>query len=309
QLHNEGAMRILRLLLAISLLSLIIITEPSSSARVSLALTSAGQSGRTIEKDLQAMPGQKLRLNLETGGGVKISGWQSNLVSIKGYLGGREWEDCTGDIDEDLDVVKVTSRKTAGVNSYSTDFRFEIQVPQKFDVQIKSAGGEISVSNLDGEVKGSTGGGSLTITEAKGTVNLTTGGGNISVTRSEIDGRVSTGGGRILIQDVKGDFNGYSGGGNVELKNVTRRSGGSTGDEVHISNAGGSIVVDEAAAGADVRTGGGGIHIKSARGFVKASTGGGRIEIDAVDGAVHATTGAGAGHVHVTGSSEQGGRD
>src|SRR5262245_43976536 len=186
-------MRMQRLLLATSLLSLVVIMRPASTSRDGLALASTGQSGRTIEKDLQAMPGQKLRLDLDTGGGVTITGWQSNLVSIKAYLGGRDWQDCAVDIEQDSDAVKVTSRHTGGRNSYSTDFKFEIQVPQRFNVQIKSAGGEIAISNLDGEVKGSTGGGSLTVTEAKGTVNLTTGGGNVSVTRSEIDGKVSTG--------------------------------------------------------------------------------------------------------------------
>jgi len=149
----------------------------------------------------------------------------------------------------------------------------------------------------------------MNIAEAKGKLNLTTGGGNITVTHSELDGRVSTGGGRILIQDVKGDFNGTSGGGNVELRNVTRRSGESTGDAIHITNAGGAITVEDAPAGADVKTGGGNIHIKSARGWVKASTGGGIIEIDAVDGSVHATTGAGRISVHVVGDSSENGRD
>jgi DUF4097 and DUF4098 domain-containing protein YvlB len=302
-------MRNLWLLLAVALLSLIILRAPASVLHGSDAASNAGQSERTIEKEISAVAGQKLSLDLDTGGDIKISGWQSSLVSIKAYLGGRDWRDCTVDIDQASDGVKVTSNHPLGRSNYSTDFRFEIQVPQRFDVQIKSAGGGITITNLDGEVTGSTGGGSLNITEARGKLNLKTGGGNITVTRSELDGRVSTGGGRILIQDVKGDFNGYSGGGNVELRNVTRRSGESTGDEVHISNAGGAITVDDAPAGADVRTGGGNIHVKSARGFVKASTGGGNIEVDAVDGSVRATTGAGRISVHIVGDSTQGDRD
>jgi DUF4097 and DUF4098 domain-containing protein YvlB len=287
----------------------IFIVALSSRASLNPAAEGAQQAERTIEKQLSAAPGQKLSLDLETGGNIKITGWQSNSVSVKAYLGGRDWQGCTVDINQGSDGVNVISRHPTDRNSYSTDFRFEIQVPQQFDVRIKSAGGGIDITNLEGEVRGSTGGGAMNIEEAKGKLNLTTGGGNITVRNSELDGRVSTGGGRILIQDVKGDFNGTSGGGNVELRNVTRRSGESTGDEVRITNAGGPITVEDAPSGADVRTGGGRIHVKSARGFVKASTGGGAIEIDAVDGSVRATTGAGRISVHVIGGSSEGGRD
>ena len=302
-------MRSLGLVLALAFsLSIFVLASPSAGS-ADRASAGAMQAERTIEKQLSAVPGQKLSLDLETGGNLKITGWQNNSVSVKAYLGGTDWQGCTVDINQASDGVNVISRHPADRNSYSTDFRFEIQVPQQFDVRIKSAGGGIDIANIEGDVRGSTGGGAMNIAEAKGKLNLTTGGGNITVTHSELDGRVSTGGGRILIQDVKGDFNGTSGGGNVELRNVTRRSGESTGDAIHITNAGGAITVEDAPAGADVKTGGGNIHIKSARGWVKASTGGGIIEIDAVDGSVHATTGAGRISVHVVGDSSENGRD
>jgi DUF4097 and DUF4098 domain-containing protein YvlB len=302
-------MRTLGLVLALALSLSIFVLASAGAPSADRAGAAALQAERTIEKQLSAAPGQKLSLDLETGGNLKITGWQSNSVSVKAYLGGRDWQGCTVDINPASDGVNVISRHPVDRNSYSTDFRFEIQVPQQFAVQIKSAGGGIDITNIEGEVRGSTGGGAMNIAEAKGKLNLTTGGGNITVTHSELDGMVRTGGGHILIQDVKGDFNGYSGGGNVELKNVTRRSGESTGDEVRITNAGGGITVENAPAGADVKTGGGNIRIKSARGFVKASTGGGVIEIDAVDGSVHATTGAGRVSVHVIADSFESGRE
>jgi DUF4097 and DUF4098 domain-containing protein YvlB len=302
-------MKSMKLLHAAILVSFLCLTGPAKSYESDPAGASPGQSERTIDRELQANPGQRLSLDLNTGGDVKISGWQNNIVSIKAYMGGRDWRDCAVDINQTSDQIMVTSRHTGGRNSYSTDFKFEIQVPERFDVRIKSAGGAIAITNLDGEVSGGTGGGELNITEAKGKLNLRTGGGDITVTRSELDGRVSTGGGHVIIQDVKGDFAGTSGGGPVELRNVTRPSGASTGDEVRISNAGGDIAVDDAPAGAEVKTGGGNIHIKSARAFIKATTGGGNIQVDAVDGSVHATTGAGRISVHVAGPSSEGNHD
>jgi DUF4097 and DUF4098 domain-containing protein YvlB len=266
----------------------------------------AGQE-LAFEKQINVAPGQKLILDLETGGGVTITGWGQNMASVKVQPGGRDWQDCKVDVEPSPDGVKVTSQYIGTRGSHSTSFHFDIQVPQTFNVEIRSAGGALAISNIQGTMSGSTGGGSLNITGAKGEARLSTGGGSITVKNSTLDGHVSTGGGRVLIEDVTGDITGSSGGGNVTLKNVTRRSGQSTGDQVLITNAGGQIEVDSAPSGADVKTGGGRIHVRTARGFVKASTGGGAIDIDSVDGWVKASTGA--GRVTVTVAGEGGAHD
>jgi hypothetical protein len=67
---------------------------------------------------------------------------------------------------------------------------------------------------------------------------------------------------------------------------------------LHIDRAGGSVDLDQAPDGAEVRTGGGDVRIGRAAGVVDASTGGGDLEIGPVAGSVHASTGA--GKVHIT---------
>jgi DUF4097 and DUF4098 domain-containing protein YvlB len=108
---------------------------------------------------------------------------------------------------------------------------------------------------------------------------------------------------------VKGDIKASSQGGNVVYKNVTRRTGNSTAEELKITSMGGDINVDEAPAGADVHTMGGDVHIRDAHEFAKAKTMGGNIEIDAVDGWVDATTMGGDVTVHMVGDPEKGNRD
>lgn len=62
---------------------------------------------------------------------------------------------------------------------------------------------------------------------------------------------------------------------------------------VVIHSAGGSIHVDSAPQGAEIKTGGGEISIENAAKFVIADTGGGDINIETVKGSVKARTGAG----------------
>lgn len=285
-----------------------------------LISNSAGdpQSGgqRTFEKAVKA--GQKLFINLETGARLNISGWDKDLVSVKVDLGDN-WQHSKVEVEDTPNGVEIASRHTGAQSIQSSNVRIDIQVPERFDMQIDSSGGAVNIRNVDGSVNGSTSGGNLYLTDMNGVVDLSTGGGNITLTRSNLDGKVSTGGGEVLMQDVTGNVVGYSGGGNVIHKNASSgedksirnesRVDESTGKKIRISKAGGGVNIEQAPQGADVETGGGKIHIGSVQGFVKAKTGGGNVTIDAVDGSVEVTTGAGDVNVTMVGDPNSGGRD
>jgi DUF4097 and DUF4098 domain-containing protein YvlB len=291
-----------------------------------LVFLSVGAKPDTIEKEFKVAMGKKLELDLKTGGTIDITGWDKELIHFNIRLGGRDARDSKVDFDETPAGVRVYSYQTGHSRNHSTNLRFEIKVPRKFDIEIESNGGGISIANVEGTMRGRTMGGRLDLTGLKGYVDLKTMGGEISVTNSDLDGEVKTNGGRVLIQDVTGDLKGSSLGGQMIRKNVTNRRGDSTKDRVHISTMGGDIDVDDAPSGADVQTMGGNIRIRSASKFVKAKTMGGAIEIghangqvnvttmggniriDSVDGTVQATTMAGDIDITMVGDPEKGDR-
>jgi DUF4097 and DUF4098 domain-containing protein YvlB len=292
-----------------------------------LAFMSFGAKPDTIEKEFKAAMGKRLELDLKTGGTIDITGWDKELVHFNIRLGGRDARNSKVGFDETSAGVRVYSYQTGHSRNHSTNLKFEIKVPKKFDIEIESNGGGISIANVEGTMTGRTMGGRLDLTKLKGYVDLKTMGGEISVTNSDLNGEVKTNGGRVLIQDVTGDLRGSSMGGQMIRKNVTNRRGDSTKDEVHISTMGGDIDVDDAPSGADVQTMGGNITIRSANKFVKAKTMGGAIEIgqangsvnvttmggniqiDSVDGTVQATTMAGDINITVVGNPEKGDRN
>jgi DUF4097 and DUF4098 domain-containing protein YvlB len=291
-----------------------------------LFFLSEGARPDTIEKEFKVAMGKKLELDLKTGGTIDIAGWDKELVDINIRLSGRDARDSKVDFEETSAGVRVYSHQTGHSRNHGTNLRFEIKVPKKFDIEIESNGGGVSIANVEGTMRGRTMGGRLDLTKLKGYVDLKTMGGEISVTNSDLDGEVKTNGGRVLIQDVTGDLKGSSLGGQMIRKNVTNRRGDSMKDEVHISTMGGDIDVDDAPSGADVQTMGGNIRIRSASKFVKAKTMGGTIEIgqangsvnvttmggnvqiDSVDGTVEATTMAGNINITMVGDAEKGDR-
>jgi DUF4097 and DUF4098 domain-containing protein YvlB len=289
-----------------------------------LVFMSFGTRSDTIEKEFKVAMGKKLELDLKTGGTIDITGWDKELVDINIRLSGRDARDSKVDFEETSAGVRVCSRQTGRSRNHGANLRFEIKVPKKFDIEIESNGGGISIANVEGTMRGRTMGGRLDLTKLRGYVDLKTMGGEISVTNSDLDGEVKTNGGRVLIQDVTGDLKGSSLGGQMIRKNVTNRRGDSKKDAVHISTMGGDIEVDDAPSGADVQTMGGNIRIRSASKFVKAKTMGGTIEIgqangsvnvttmggnvqiDSVDGTVEATTMAGNINITMVGDAEKG---
>jgi hypothetical protein len=262
----------------------------------------------TIEKEFKVSPGKTLSVELKTGGSLIISGWNKDVVKVKGTVGGRDASDCKVEIEDESGGVHISSYFSGRKNRRSADLDFEINVPNKFNLDLETMGGGITIDNVDGKMEGKTMGGKLNLTNLKGKLSLITMGGKITLTNSDVDGTVKTMGGEVLVQDVTGDVKATSQGGNVTQKNVKRRSGEGVGGEVHIKTMGGDINVDDAPEGADVHTMGGDIHVKKAAQFARAKTMGGDINIDAIDGGAEATTMGGDVTITMVGDPEKGDR-
>jgi DUF4097 and DUF4098 domain-containing protein YvlB len=262
----------------------------------------------SIKKTFHVSPGKTLDIDLKSGGPIHIKGWQKQQVDIVvGFKNGGagDWKITFNKTEEG---VEVESRCTGtGSKSYGSP-AFDINVPSRFNLKVKTMGGGITIEGVEGNFKGKTMGGALTLRRLKGKIDLKTMGGDVALTDSDIDGKVKTMGGRVLFENVVGDIKGSSMGGNVIYKNVKSRSGGSTGKVVSITTMGGAINVGDAPRGAKVTTMGGDIHIKSAGEFIKAKTMGGDITVDSIDGWIKATTMGGNVRVTMSGDPDKGDR-
>lgn len=162
-------------------------------------------------------------------------------------------------------------------------------VPNQFDVEFKTMGGDVEFNEVEGRLEGVTMGGELTLKNLKGYLNMKTMGGSIELTDSEVDGNVETMGGTVLVENVVGDVDASSMGGNIVQRNV-KSSSKSVGKEVDVHTMGGGIDVDEALYGANVKTMGGEITINKVKEYLKAETMGGDIYVKEADAWVKAKT-------------------
>ncbi len=163
--------------------------------------------------------------------------------------------------------------------------QFDIWLPVEFNCNIKTQGGDLSVTGIKGTVETSTGGGDISLRGVDGPVHAKTGGGDIGIENTAQEITAETGGGDIDILGSRGSIRASSGGGDITIAN--------TENFVHASTGGGDIYIIQTQGNIDVKTGGGDVDIDQTQGSVHAETGGGDITIRYVDGKVEVLTGGG----------------
>ncbi len=155
---------------------------------------------------------------------------------------------------------------------------FMVTVPEQYDLDLRTSGGSISVSDIQGEVKANTSGGSLKIETVKGEVQARTSGGSIRLEGCTGDADVKTSGGSIRIGKVHGEVKANTSGGSISVDEVMGR--------INAHTSGGSISVyisKQPAGDCSLRTSGGSITAKLAEDIkvdVDAKTSGGRVTTD-----------------------------
>ena len=115
--------------------------------------------------------GGTLNIDLKTGGNLVITSWDKPQVLVHASLAGRDWRQTKVLLRPEDGDATLESEFTASGNQ-SSSHTFEIQVPKNFNVRVKSSGGSISITGVDGRFTGNTGGGEINIAKSNGDVDL-----------------------------------------------------------------------------------------------------------------------------------------
>lgn len=201
--------------------------------------------------------------------------------------------------------VYITS-ESPGRGRHGGNFRvrFQITVPQRYNLDVETQGGDITVEGpLAGEARLTTAGGDVRASDITGGVRIETAGGGIDLDKIGGDLSARTAGGSIHVGDAKGDALLETSGGEIVTGTVAGTVkaetaggdvivGGASG-QVLARTAGGQIQVGPTGGSVRAETAGGSIRLQGARGRVVAETAGGSIDLLEVESAVRASTVAG----------------
>lgn len=192
-------------------------------------------------------------------------------------------EDLEIDITQDGNNVNIETTYNRERRSFFGFFRFGrrplnlkylISVPEKYNVDLKTAGGNISVDDLEGRVQCKTSGGSLRFGNIYGPVLGRTSGGSITLNDCNGEVDVHTSGGSIKMGEVDGDVEAKTSGGSIRIESAR--------GNVYAKTSGGSITVEEVMGHIEAGTSGGSItaHItRQPRNDCRLTTSGGSVNI------------------------------
>lgn len=158
--------------------------------------------------------------------------------------------------------------------SNDIDATFTVTVPSNYNLKVSTAGGDVRVADITGDVYVRTSGGGLDIGRINGPVDGRTSGGDVEL--DSATGRVDlrTSGGGIRIGEASSSVQARSSGGSIDVRRV--------GGDLYAHTSGGGITIEDASGAVDAETSGGSIRARLSqqpKGDSRLSTSGGGISL------------------------------
>ena len=251
----------------------------SSLVGVGMTLFAGSQSfGQAIDigdatnftKSLAVTPGGNLIMSVD-GGDVHIAGADQNMIEIEVQREVTRASDSEAAkiLREEHVVIEQTGNSISinstnpdslhpfwGWNEPNINAHYEITVPRKFDVRVRTGGGGVKLDSLRGDLHVRTGGGRVSFEDIDGNVEVETGGGEVDAHNCKSPLQLRTGGGDITIEGFTGpDIQARTGGGSVSADFVAAPKADS-----EFRTGGGNVTVripGDSALNLDARTGSG----------------------------------------------------
>ena len=233
-------------------------------------------AAKDFEDRIAAKPGGRLRVDLK-GGSVEVESHGDNEVRVDANVRGMG----SRSMDFDLEGDGVDVDFSADIRAWASVFgrpqvRVRLRIPERYDVDIRTGGGDVDLEEIHGEVKARTSGGSIKVDEIEGPVFLWTSGGSIEAKAIRGDLEARTSGGRIRAAEVTGSVEAHTSGGPIKVTDVQ--------GAVDLHTSGGEISVRFTdAPGGVLETSGGGIKVvfpEDVGASLDAKTSGGRVDVE-----------------------------
>ncbi len=225
---------------------------------------------RVVEKTFTVQPGGLLQVATQ-GGNVKVVTSADSVVKVVA----REKIHASTDAEADkiLEKLTLTIEQTPGGVSAEAKYEkgspgfhwgswppvqvdFTVTVPAKYNVELKTSGGDVTVGDLQGKVNARTSGGDIALGKIAGDIDAGTSGGDVKLEEGMGAVKLGTSGGDVHVGRAVGPTDLGTSGGNIEI--------GSVENTLHASTSGGNVKAGIAG---------------SLKGDCKLSTSGGRVKV------------------------------
>jgi DUF4097 and DUF4098 domain-containing protein YvlB len=184
-----------------------------------LAAASRAFSQSHIEKDMKLAPGGRLMIDASASD-VFVTGGPESGAHVVVTSNRADLEDLFAfHFDEEPGAVRIEVHKLSAVpRPKSLQLRMEVRVPTKTNVEIRTGGGDVKVSHIEGDTNLETSGGDVGVRDLAGNLTARTSGGDIELRDLTGDVNVKTSGGDITLQNAHGRIDARTSGGDVKAE-------------------------------------------------------------------------------------------
>jgi hypothetical protein len=209
-----------------------------------LTAGSRAYSRSRIEKDLKLEPGGRLVVDASSSD-VFVTGRSGSGAHIVVTSNRDDLEELfTFRFNEEPGAVRLEMRKrSAEPWPKRLQVRMEVEVPTKTNVDIRTGGGDVKVSHLEGDTNLETSGGDVGVSALVGNLTARTSGGDIELRDLSGDVNVKTSGGDITLENARGRVEARTSGGDVT---ASLARGNAKGGEIETSGGDIKLRVDPA---------------------------------------------------------------
>ena len=210
----------------------------------------------------------------------------------------------TGEFKQGLEYWKRRFPQAHMVFLMKAKIEFQVTVPRRYDVDLTTGSGEISVDNIGGSVTVEAGFGDVQLTDVSGAAHAQTDSGEITVEGCESKVEAITGFGAIQLTDVSGAAHAQTDSGEITVEGCESKVEAITGfgaiqltdvsGAVNAQTDSGEISVDNIGGSVTVETGFGDVQLTDVSGAAHAQTDSGEITVEGCESKVEAITGFGA---------------
>lgn len=235
-----------------------------SATLLGFVVSASASSEEKVNQQIDARPGGKLIVEVDFGT-VNVNAGADSKVTVDAFrrinFGDEAAEkeylaEAPVAVTANGNTITVRARSSKEARHHhfhhtSMDARYTVRVPKNFSAELNTGGGDLSATELAGDIRADSGGGDLTFSHTQGAVSAKSGGGSIKLDGCDGATEVKTGGGDIVLANGHGVLRARTGGGSVQVRTLA-------GD-------------------ADVATGGGELTLQKIDGAIAAETSGGAI--------------------------------
>ncbi len=241
-----------------------------------LNITSVFAEGKILHEKKYSVEKDETLLVKFISADIKVSSWDKNEVQL--IVKGSKSVDDKFEFQflyEDGVVTAIAEKKSDwSIWSWSNDFSLIVKVPNKFNLHLKTSGGDVKINNTSGEVTIKTSGGDIEVENSNGYLSANTSGGDVEIKNFIGNTELKTSGGDIVVKDIDGDVEAKTSGGDIEINASNGKIiAGTSGGDIDIKYDGKNF-------GVELYTSGGSISVKLPKDFaadVTLKTSGGSI--------------------------------